>query len=276
MTTEEVRIEIEKVFVRECARRGMFGLTRDDAGKEFSTLFGRTTVIAVILYVVAYMIVLKSQLFAVWKREVEALWQSSRYGTWVWWIETAKKWQKGDATVVTDGVVGYESVDESKQIIKAAMVRQNGRSISVYVAKGTDAELSPLAADELTAFQSYLNNVKPLGINVLAISLPADSIEVSGEVVYSNELLQNEMKDAVKDRLNEYFRSLSFGATVYVAQMIEEVMSIDGVVDTALTMKVNGEVIEREKVLPAGYGVADVANVVVKNNSIIRRYVANR
>lgn len=275
MTTEEVRIEIEKVFVRECARRGMFGLTREDVNKEFSSLFGRTTVIAVILYVVAFMIALKSQLFASWKREVEALWQSSRYGTWAWWIATAKKWQKGDATEVIDGVVGYESVDESKRIIKAAMVRQNGRSISVYVAKGTD-ELSPLSADELGAFQAYLNNVKPLGINVLAISLPADSIEVSGEVVYSNELLQDEMKDAVKDRLNEYFKSLSFGATVYVAQMIEEVMSIDGVVDAALAMKVNGEVIEREKVLPAGYGVADVANVVVKNNSIIRRYVANR
>jgi hypothetical protein len=58
--------------------------------------------------------------------------------------------------------------------------------------------------------------------------------------------------------------------------MIEEVMSIDGVVDAALSMKVNGEVIEREKVLPAGYGVADVANVVVRNNNIVRRYVANR
>jgi hypothetical protein len=260
MTTEEIKKELEKKFVQIASANELFGLTSADSGKEFSSLFATNGVIATIIYVVAVVISLRTQLFAKWKEEVKGLYESSRYGTWSWWIETAKRWQVGYSTVVIDGEVGYEKIDENAKIIKAAMVRQNGRSIAVYVAKMENNRLVALneKKEELSSFQQYLNNVKPLGVYVVAVSKEADKVKIEADIVYNGELSKEAMDKAVSERLNEYFTNLEFGATIYKAQIIEEIMSIEGVVDVALEVSVVSSgverVLERSIALEAGYG----------------------
>lgn len=276
MTTEEVRIEIEKVFVRECAERGMFGLMAEDSGKDFRSLFATNGVIATIIYVVAVVMSLRAQLFGKWKEEIKSLYESSRYGTWSWWVETAKRWQVGYSTVVNEnGEVGYEKIDEDAQIIKAVMVRQSGRSIAVYVAKQEGEELVALTEKERKSFQKYLNNVKPLGVYVVAVSKQADEIRIDAEVVYNGELTREAIDKAVVERLNGYFTNLAFGATIYKAQIIEEIMSIEGVVDVALTVKVVSEGVEKELernlTLSAGYGKVRESNIAYVVDNSVRR-----
>jgi hypothetical protein len=260
MTTEELKKELEKKFVQIASANELFGLTSEDKGKEFSSLFATNGVIATIIYVVAVVISLRTQLFAKWKEEIKSLYESSRYGTWAWWIETAKRWQVGYSTVVINGEVGYEKIDENAKIIKAAMVRQNGRSIAVYVAKMENNRLVALneEKDELSSFQRYLNNVKPLGVYVVAVSKEADKMKIEADIVYNGELSKEAMDKAVSERLNGYFTNLEFGATIYKAQIIEEIMSIEGVVDVALDVSVESggvwRVLERSIALEAGYG----------------------
>lgn len=260
MTTEEIKKELEKKFVQRASANELFGLTSADSGKEFSSLFATNGVLATIIYVVAVVMSLRNQLFGKWKDEIKSLYESSRYGTWSWWIETAKRWQVGYSTVVINGEVGYEKIDENAKIIKAAMVRQNGRSIAIYVAKMENNKLVALneKKGELSSFQQYLNNVKPLGVYVVAVSKEADKVKIDADIVYNGELSKEAMDKAVSERLNGYFTNLEFGATIYKAQIIEEIMSIEGVVDVALDVSVVSggveRVLERSIALEAGYG----------------------
>lgn len=275
MTTEEIKKDLEKNFVFHASMSKLFGLTPEDKGKEFSSLFATNGVIATIIYVVAVVISLRTQLFAKWKEEVKGLYESSRYGTWSWWIETAKRWQVGYSTVVIDGEVGYEKIDENARIIKAVMVRQSGRSIAIYVAKQKSNDLLALTDEELEGFQRYCDNVKPLGVYVLAVSKEADEVNIEADVVYNGELSQEALKKAMQEKLNEYVRNLQFGATIYKAQMIEEVMSIEGVVDVDLKVDivVDGIVneLERSFVLSAGYGVVKNINITLTRDNSVRR-----
>ncbi len=276
MTTEEIRKDLEKKFVMQASMNRVFGLTSADRSKPFNELFATNGVIATILYVVAVVISLRNQLFEKWKEEIKALYESSRYGTWAWWIETAKRWQKDYDTVEIDGEVGYEDVAEDKRIIKAVMVRQSGRSISVYVAKEEGGELVALDEEELNQFQQYCNNVKPLGVYVVAISRDADLINIDAEVVYNGELSQDGINTLVEEKLNTYFSNLKFGATIYKSQVIEEIMSIEGVVDveirrlTAVADDVEN-VIERSWILNAGYGrIKNMTLNCIADNSVRR------
>lgn len=273
--TEEIRKDLEKKFVFHASMNKLFGLTSADRDKEFSSLFATNGVIATIIYVVAVVINLRNQLFEKWKEEIKSLYESSRYGTWSWWIETAKRWQVGYDTKVIDGEVGYEKIDEEAQIIKAAMVRQSGRSIAVYVAKQDNEELVSLTEEERESFQKYLNNVKPLGVYVIAVSKEADEIRIDAEVVYNGELTREAIDKAVVEKLNGYFTNLAFGATIYKAQIIEEIMSIEGVVDMALTVKVISERVERELerslTLSAGYGKVIESNIAYVVDNSVRR-----
>lgn len=275
MTTEEIRKDLEKKFVFHASMNKLFGLTSADRDKEFSSLFATNGVIATIIYVVAVVMGLRAQLFGKWKEEIKSLYESSRYGTWSWWIETAKRWQVGYDTKVIDGEVGYEKIDEEAQIIKAAMVRQSGRSIAVYVAKQDNEELVALTEEEKESFQKYLNNVKPLGVYVIAVSKEADEIRIDAEVVYNGELKREAIDKAVVERLNGYFTNLAFGATIYKAQIIEEIMSIEGVLDMALTVKVISEGVERELernlTLSAGYGKVIESNIAYVVDNSVRR-----
>lgn len=277
MTTEELRRELEKSFVAKASANEVFGLTTADSGKEFSELFATNGVIATIIYVVAVVMSLRNQLFSKWKEEIKSLYESSRYGTWSWWIETAKMWQVGYSTVVNDdGEVGYDKIDATARIIKAAMVRQNGRSIAVYVAKMENNRLVALDEEkELRSFQRYLNNVKPLGVYVVAVSKEADKVDIEADIVYNGELSKEAMDKAVSERLNGYFTNLEFGATIYKAQIIEEIMSVEGVVDVALSVSVESggvkRALERSIVLEAGYG--ELVNSVLRytiDNSVKR------
>lgn len=275
MTTEEIRKDLEKNFVLHASMNKLFGLTAADRGKEFSSLFATNGVIDTIIYVVAVVVSLRNQLFSKWKEEIKSLYESSRYGTWAWWIETAKRWQVGYSTVVINGEVGYEKIDEDAQIVKAVMVRQSGRSLSVYVAKQKSNELLALTDEELEGFQRYCDNVKPLGVHVVAVSKEADEVNIEADVVYNGELTQEAVKKAVQEKLNEYVRNLQFGATIYKAQMIEEVMSIEGMVDVDLKVDIVVEGIvnelERSFVLSAGYGVVKNINITLTRDNSVRR-----
>ena len=132
-----------------------------------------------------------------------------------------------------------------------------------------------LTEEELEGFQQYCEKVKPLGVYVLAVSKEADEVNIEADVVYNGELSQEAVKKAMQEKLNEYVRNLQFGATIYKAQMIEEVMSIEGVVDVDLKVDivVDGIVneLERSFVLSAGYGVVKNINITLTRDNSVRR-----
>lgn len=245
---------MQRQFVRGSAQSSLFGLTIHDINKSFESVFGKTSVIAAILYAASYIIALKEVLLSEWKKDVEDTAATTRYGTWAWWIAAAKAFQFGDTTSVIDGKVGYEVVDPSKQIITAATVAQVGRSLTVKVAKGAVGSLSELSQEELQAFNGYVQNIKPLGVSVRVSSLPPASVEIAGSITYNSEEGEAAMKSRVLAALNDYFANLSFGSTIYRSQVIERIMSIDGVIDVQLQqLRVSGYEVQTSYAPQSGY-----------------------
>lgn len=271
-TTEEYNKRLQEVFMREIGGRRLFGLTAADSGKSFSEVFSANGVIAVLLYAVAVVLANRDRLFDAWKKDVQRLYESSRYGTWAWWIETAKRWQKGDSTEVIDGEVGYSVVDESKRVVTAAMVRQMQRTLYLFVAKGDAGSYEKLDEEEVVAFQAYVNNVKPLGVNVIARSLDADEIGISGSVIYNGELTQDEIDSALKSAVQNLVSSLEYGATLYVSQVIDTMMDVEGVVDVAIEVTANGRIVDRSIALDAGYGEVARFEFNYERNSNVGRW----
>lgn len=259
MNTEEVYKELQEEFMQQASGKGLFGLTSQDSGKSFESLFGRTTVIAILLYAVAYVIALKDRMLDLWQQEVEKTALKTRYGTWSWWIEAAKNFQYGDTTEVIDGTVGYRTTDQTKRIVTAATVVQTGRTLTIKAAKGISGSLQKLTEEEKSAFDGYIQNIKPLGVNVMVMSTDADRVVVEGEVTYNSEAGSETMKNRVIEALNEYFASLQFGGTIFLSQVVDAIMDVEGVIDVEISsLKVSDTEVRRQYIPISGY--AQVVN----------------
>lgn len=268
MKLDELNEELQKRFVAMAARNGRFGLTFADSNKPFANLFGKTSVIAILIYVVAAAIWAKDTLFADWLDAVEQTADGTRYGTYRWWVNAAKKFQVNSQTSVIDGFVGYETIDESKQIITAATVIQDGRNLTVKVAKSDGNNgLEKLTTNELMQFRAYVQNIKPIGIVANVESKPAAQVRLVATVRYNAAKSEDDIKQEVEDAVSEYLANLGFGGTLYVSRIIEAIMDIDGVLDVRVPILggvvVDGRVIQNSTVPSAGYAMLSDTNITV-------------
>lgn len=268
MKLDELNEELQKRFVAMAARNGRFGLTSADSNKPFTDFFGKTSVIAILIYVVAAAIWAKDTLFADWLNAVEQTADGTRYGTYRWWVNAAKKFQFGSKTSVIDGFVGYETIDESKRIITAATVIQDGRNLTVKVAKSDGNHgLEKLTSKELEQFRAYVQNIKPIGIVANVESKPAAKVHLIATVRYNAAKSDNDIKQEVEDAVSEYLANLGFGGTLYVSRIIKAIMDIDGVLDVRVPILggvvVDGSIIQQSTVPSAGYAMLSDTNITV-------------
>lgn len=268
MKLDELNEELQKRFVATAARNGRFGLTSADSNKPFTDFFGKTSVIAILIYVVAAAIWAKDTLFADWLDAVERTADGTRYGTYRWWVNAAKKFQINSQTSVIDGFVGYETIDESKRIIAAATVIQDGRNLTVKVAKSDGNNgLEKLTTNELMQFRAYVQNIKPIGIVANVESKPAAQVGLIATVRYNAAKSEDEVKQEVEDAVSEYLANLGFGGTLYVSRIIEAIMDIDGVLDVRVPIlggvRVDGRVVQNSTVPSAGYAMLSNTNITV-------------
>ncbi len=201
------------------------------AGSSFDSVFAPVSVVNIIFYVVAYVVWLRETALDSWREDVDATALATRYGTKEWWHKIALAWQDGDMTSVVDGAVEYSVVDETKRKITYCAVREEGRTLYLRVACGNAGNLFSLTAEELARFQSYLNDVKPLGVRVIAYSYNADNVTIAADIYYDGEVSVAGVDVEVKRVIDEYLASIVFGGDIYVSKMVDVIQGVKGVVD---------------------------------------------
>lgn len=201
------------------------------AGTSFDSVFSPVSVVNIIFYIVAYVVWLREAALESWRKDIDATAISTRYGTKEWWHKIALAWQDGDMTSVVDGAVEYSVVDETKRKITYCAVREEGRTLYLRVACGSAGNLFSLTAEELARFQSYLNDVKPLGVRVIAYSYNADNVTIAADIYYDGEVSVAGVDNEVKRVIDEYLASIVFGGDIYVSKMVDVIQSVKGVVD---------------------------------------------
>ncbi len=259
MTTEEIRQELTTAFMNNPAAAQLFNFAQ---GANFDNTFSRAGLVSIMFYVVAYVIALKENNLDLWKSEITALADHTRYGTWRWWVSACRAFQYGDTTEVIEGKVAYPVIDTDKQIVTGVAIVEDpsSQAIIIYVAKGAVGAFQPLDPDELDNFEAYVAKIKPLGVNVQVVSGAADTLVFNIVVTYNSTTTSTELWAKIDDVITEYLAyGVEFGGTVYRSRILAEIMGIEGVLDVpTLEMLVQGSNVPLQEITPAyGHAIYD-------------------
>jgi len=262
-TIEEIKKQLSSEYITQQKVIDKYGL---DISKTFEEQFSKVSIESIIFYIVAYVIWLREKAQQSWLKDVEATGLATRYGTKEWWWKKALEWQKGDQSVVIDDQsVGYLTQDETKQIIKYAAISQENNTVYIKVAKEDGGTLGKLATGELDAFNAYLQNVKPAGINVVAQSYDADVLSVSVELYVSPERIPSTVIEEAKTKIKEYINNIKFGGVVNCNRMIDALQEVEGVKDVVLrSVKIGSAQVQREGKGQSGYYTIDESQKYIK------------
>ncbi len=268
MTTEEIKHELTTAFMNDIDAADLFGFT---PGTSFDSRFSRAGLMSILFYVVAYVIALKERALDLWKDEITALADHTRYGTWQWWVTACRAFQYGDTTQVIDGKVTYPTIDTAKQIVTGVAIveSQIQPMITIYVAKGAAGDFQPLGTDELDNFKSYVAKIKPLGINVQVQSGAADSLSFNIGVTYNATTSTTDLYTSITQAITGYMANgVEFGGTIYRSRIMAAIMAIDGVLDVpTLDMLVSGTGTPLSEHTPTfGHATLDTANTTITLN----------
>lgn len=177
--------------------------------------------------------------------QVETLMESKQVHNSLWWQNISLDFQLGDSlTTFDNGNLGYETEDESIQIVKrAAVLTSQVGAITLKVAKLDTDDITPIPLDvtEKTAFNGYIEDMGPAGIVPSIISVDGDEMQVGLEVIIDTQLiniddgtlLSDGTTKPVEDAIYNYFSSFQgdgFGGTFYANNMLSDILNAVGVV----------------------------------------------
>lgn len=238
-TIREIADGMKADFVRSEALRTAFGLTAGydpdgDAAAQaayYDQNFSAVSVETCILYVVAACAAFVENLFDWFTADVDERVNEDRYGRKGWYEKTALKFQMGYPLNEETG--RYDTVVEEGNmalIVKHASACSNGFGVKLKVAKGETGSLSPLEPSELTAFETYINRLKPAGVPVTVVNRSADLLALD-MAVYYDPLVFTEASalQKVKDTVTAYLQSIEFNGEFTVMTMVDRLQSVTGI-----------------------------------------------
>ena len=238
-TIREIADGMKADFVRSEALRTAFGLTAGydpdgDAATQaayYDQNFSAVSVETCILYVVAACAAFVENLFDWFTADVDERVNEDRYGRKGWYEKTAKAFQMGyplnEETGKYDTVV--EENNEALIVKHASAEASNGIGVKLKVAKGSDGALAPLTSEELLAFTTYINRLKPAGVPVEVISGNPDKLAVKMAVWYDPLVFSAATAlQKVKETVSGYLKSLEFNGEFVTMTMVDWLQAVPG------------------------------------------------
>ena len=159
--------------------------------------------------------------------------------------------------------ISYPIIDVTKQLItRCAVSTQSNGLVNVKVAKQNPP--TSLDNNEISAFQSYLNDIMPC-IQTQAISVLPDQIRIEADIYYTGQY-SSIINTSVKNAINSYFAGVTFGGDIVISVLEESLLNVPGVNDinikriTARPDSVYFNVLTNSQIYANGYGSLDVNN----------------
>lgn len=191
------------------------------------------------VYIVAYAIWIHEQFFANHVAEVETIAARAIAGTARWYQYYALQYQDGYLLEWDNTAFQYKyaTLDTAAQIVKLAAITENPTGgIIAKVAKVSGTTPEPLAAPELSAFISYMNEIKFAGTFLAVISENADDIKIYADLYYNGTQLLSNVKVAVESAINSYLSKLPFDGIFQLSKLQDAIQNVPGIVDVSLTL----------------------------------------
>jgi len=191
-----------------------------------------------LLWVVAGAIVTFEGLLDIFRSEIDAKIATAPFGHLLWWQRKALEYQHGDELTVTADIIGYDVVDESLCIVKAAAAIEDttvpgGVLIKVAVLNGSN-EFEPLDTTQANGLRAYLSQLKPAGPEPTVVSLNGDIFRLEGVFKFNpllmandGSLLSNPSVWPLEVAIDDYRRALDFDGVIDLHRLQDAVQRLD-------------------------------------------------
>lgn len=190
-------------------------------------------------FIVAVCIALHEQLWDIFKVELEDIALKSVPATANWWQDQILKFQYSATTPQVIGLVAFYPTypiinTDMKIITRCSIGETNTLTVAIKVAKGVFPAVSALDSGELSALTSYVDKIKPAGIQTDITSLDADRIRIQASIFYNGQFVANSVKSDVIIAINSFLAAIPFNSIVYTSQLLNVIHSVNGVIDASL------------------------------------------
>ena len=174
-TIEEIKKSMTDQFLSDETLRQAYGITGDVT---WESTFSKVSVENMLMYVVAFVAHTLEVMMDAFRKDVDTQIAQNIVPTVRWYHTQAVAFQYGDQLVYNEehGHFEYPEVNEDKKLVKDCAVKDRVGSIQVLVSGDSNGVPTVLSNDVLSAFKSYMNQVKVAGVILDVKSLAADGV----------------------------------------------------------------------------------------------------
>lgn len=239
-TVAEIKKTMTDAFMADATIRDKYGLSVNDT---FSGKFSSVSIENILFFIVAACCHVMEVIFDQFRKDVEEKIETAVVATVPWYHKMALAFQYGDSLVLNEKTMAYvyETVDESKQLVKYAAVRDKGTSVQILVSGDQGGSPVALSNDVLTVFKEYMNRVKVAGVILNIDSRESDEVQVCAIITIDTLVLNEDGTTRsggdkpVEDAIKGYLKSIVYGGTLNKTKLVDAIQCAEGVVDVELT-----------------------------------------
>lgn len=247
-TIEEIKAEMTQAFMNDATTQTAYGFA---ANSKFSDHFSTLSIENILFYVFAVCAYTIERLTETHLSQVEATIKALRPHTCTWYQTMALAFRYGET--LDPNTATYATVatsDTLMPISQCAVTENSGGGLTIKVATtDSSGSLTPLEPSVLTAFKSYMADIKDAGIATNILSQAGDRLQldltvyVDATVFNLDGTLITEPTRPVENAIREYLTMLPFNGELVLEHLIDHLQGVRGVevphINTATTCAID-------------------------------------
>lgn len=238
-TVAEIKKQMTDAFMADATIREKYGLREGDT---WSGSFSSVSLESIMFFIVAACCHVLEVVFEEYVKVVDDKVSMAVVASVPWYYKMAKAFQYGDSLVLNEDTqqYGYATIDESKQVVKYAAVRDRGTSVQILVSGEKDGKPVALSNSVLTVFKEYMNRVKVAGVVLNISSKESDKLSISATisvdplVMDENGVKLSDGTKPIEEAIENHLKDIQYGGTFNKTKLINAILSVDGVEDVEL------------------------------------------
>lgn len=238
-TVAEIKKTMTDAFMADATIREKYGLKE---GSTWNGSFSSVSLENIIFFIVAACCHVLESIFELYIKDVDEKISMAVVASVPWYYKMAKAFQYGDQLVLNETTqqYGYAIIDESKQVVKYAAVRDRGTSVQILVSGDKNGMPVALSNDVLTVFKQYMNRVKVAGVILGITSKRGDYLSIGANISVDPLVIDEEgyrLSDGTKpveSAIEEHLKNIKYGGTFNKTKLVNAILAVDGVEDVEL------------------------------------------
>ena len=238
-TVAEIKKQMTDAFMADATIREKYGLREGDT---WSGSFSSVSLESIMFFIVAACCHVLEVVFEEYVKVVDDKVSMAVVASVPWYYKMAKAFHYGDSLVLNEDAQqdGYATIDEGKQMVKYAAVRDRGTSVQILVSGEKDGKPVALSNSVLTVFKEYMNRVKVAGVVLSIRSKNADKMVIRAKVyvdslvINSDGTLISDGSKPVEEAINTYLANIVYGGTFNKTKLTNAILGVEGVSDVEI------------------------------------------